>query len=72
MRAKTRRWSDRVGGNEGQTVSHSAIRDPRGFTGIHFREGDRKQCKSATIEGNEIGLSEKNTTRQRRSGSRGI
>ena len=44
-----------LGGNEGQTIKNSWIKDPRGFTAIHVREGDKLQCKSATIEKNEIG-----------------
>lgn len=44
-----------IGGNEGQTIKQCSIRDPRGFTAIHVREGDKLQCKSATIEQNEIG-----------------
>ena len=44
-----------IGGNEGQTVKSCWIRDPRGFTAIHVREGDKLQCKAAVIEKNEIG-----------------
>lgn len=44
-----------IGGNEGQTVKHNLLRDPRGFTAVHVREGDKLQCKGATIENNEIG-----------------
>lgn len=44
-----------IGGNEGQVVKHCWIRDPRGFTALHVREGDKLQCKGAVIEKNEIG-----------------
>jgi len=43
------------GGNEGQTIDNNWIKDPRGFTAIHIREGDKLQCKGATLEKNEIG-----------------
>lgn len=44
-----------IGGNEGQTISHCWVKEPRGFTAIHVREGDKLQCRLAVIEGNEIG-----------------
>jgi len=44
-----------LGGNDGQTVSTSWISDPRGFTAIHVREGDKLSCIGAVIENNEIG-----------------
>ncbi|TXT11023.1 hypothetical protein VHUM_01774 [Vanrija humicola] len=44
-----------LGGNEGQSVRESWITDPRGFTAIHVREGDKLSCKGAVIERNEIG-----------------
>jgi hypothetical protein len=44
-----------LGGNEGQSVRHCAISNPRGFTAIHVREGDRLSCTGAIIEQNEIG-----------------
>lgn len=44
-----------LGGNEGHSVRESWITDPRGFTGIHVREGDKLSCKGAVIERNEIG-----------------
>ncbi|KAL1410166.1 hypothetical protein Q8F55_004171 [Vanrija albida] len=44
-----------LGGNEGHSVRESWITDPRGFTAIHIREGDKLSCKGATIERNEIG-----------------
>lgn len=44
-----------IGGNEGQSITHCAIRDPRGFTAIHVREGDKLSCSKALLEKNEIG-----------------
>lgn len=44
-----------IGGNEGQTIKSNWLKDPRGFTAVHVREGDKLQCKGATIEKNEIG-----------------
>jgi hypothetical protein len=44
-----------IGGNEGQTIRRSKIMDPRGFTAIHVREGDKLSCTGAVIEKNEIG-----------------
>lgn len=44
-----------IGGNEGQSVKQCWVKEPRGFTAIHVREGDKLQCRLATIEGNEIG-----------------
>jgi hypothetical protein len=44
-----------LGGNEGQTVAECWIKDPRGFTAIHIREGDKMSCTGAVIEKNEIG-----------------
>ena len=44
-----------LGGNEGQSISQCRIKDPRGFTAIHIREGDSLQCKGAIVEKNEIG-----------------
>lgn len=44
-----------LGGNEGQTITDCKIRDPRGFTAIHYREGDKLSCTGAVIEKNEIG-----------------
>ncbi|KAI9632329.1 uncharacterized protein MKK02DRAFT_40632 [Dioszegia hungarica] len=44
-----------LGGNEGQVVENCVLRDPRGFTAIHVREGDKLECKGARITGNVIG-----------------
>ncbi|WVO17944.1 hypothetical protein L204_105642 [Cryptococcus depauperatus] len=44
-----------LGGNEGQSIYNSLITNPRGFTAIHIREGDKLQCTGAIIEKNEIG-----------------
>jgi hypothetical protein len=44
-----------IGGNEGQTIKQCQIMDPRGFTAVHVREGDKLSCTGAVIEKNEIG-----------------
>ena len=44
-----------LGGNEGQVITNCWVKDPRGFTAIHIREGDRRSCTGAIIENNEIG-----------------
>jgi hypothetical protein len=44
-----------LGGNEGQRISDCKIRDPRGFTAVHVREGDKLSCTGAVVEKNEIG-----------------
>jgi parallel beta-helix repeat protein len=44
-----------LGGNEGQVVQDCILRNPRGFTAIHVREGDKLECKGASIIGNTIG-----------------
>ncbi|OXC67162.1 hypothetical protein J008_06983 [Cryptococcus neoformans] len=44
-----------LGGNEGQSIQNSWIKNPRGFTAIHIREGDKLQCSGARVEKNEIG-----------------
>jgi hypothetical protein len=44
-----------LGGNEGQAVRNCLIKNPRGFTGIHIREGDKMSCTGAVIEKNEFG-----------------
>lgn len=44
-----------IGGNEGQRITNCRIRDPRGFTAIHVREGAKLNCKGAIVEKNEIG-----------------
>lgn len=44
-----------LGGNEGQVVRDCLLRDPRGFTALHIREGDKLQCKGATIIDNHFG-----------------
>ncbi|WVW79728.1 hypothetical protein I302_101698 [Kwoniella bestiolae CBS 10118] len=44
-----------LGGNEGQSIKHCWIKNPRGFTAVHIREGDKLQCTGAVIDKNEIG-----------------
>lgn len=44
-----------IGGNEGQSVKQCKVMDPRGFTAVHVREGDKLSCTGAVIEKNEIG-----------------
>ncbi|WWC87536.1 uncharacterized protein L201_002426 [Kwoniella dendrophila CBS 6074] len=44
-----------LGGNEGQSIKNCWIKNPRGFTAIHIREGDKLQCSGAVIDKNEIG-----------------
>lgn len=44
-----------IGGNEGQSIKQCQIMDPRGFTAVHVREGDKLSCTGAIIEKNEIG-----------------
>jgi hypothetical protein len=44
-----------LGGNEGPTVKDCQILDPRGYTAIHVREGDKLSCSGAIIEKNVIG-----------------
>ncbi|WWC68967.1 uncharacterized protein I206_102903 [Kwoniella pini CBS 10737] len=44
-----------LGGNEGQSIKNCWIKNPRGFTGIHIREGDKLQCSGSVIDKNEIG-----------------
>lgn len=44
-----------IGGNEGQSIRECKISDPRGFTAVHVREGDKLSCSGAVIEKNEIG-----------------
>lgn len=42
-------------GGEAQSIVDCALRDPRGFTAIHVREGDKLSCKGAIIQNNDIG-----------------
>ncbi|EIW73699.1 hypothetical protein TREMEDRAFT_24408 [Tremella mesenterica DSM 1558] len=44
-----------VGNAEGQTVRDCRLYEPRGWSALHFREGDDKQCRKGLIVGNEIG-----------------
>ncbi|KAK4683969.1 hypothetical protein P7C73_g6236, partial [Tremellales sp. Uapishka_1] len=45
-----------IGGNEGhQSILECLIKDPRGFTAVHVREGDKLACSGAVIAGNQIG-----------------
>lgn len=44
-----------IGGNEGQSIRQCKVSDPRGFTAIHVREGDKLSCSGAVIEKNEVG-----------------
>ena len=44
-----------LGGNEGQVIRDSVLKDPRGYTALHIREGDKLQCKGAQVLNNVIG-----------------
>ncbi|WRT67769.1 uncharacterized protein IL334_004742 [Kwoniella shivajii] len=44
-----------VGNAEYQTVKDCKLYEPRGWSALHFREGDRKQCRFGKIVDNEIG-----------------
>ncbi|WWD18457.1 hypothetical protein CI109_102909 [Kwoniella shandongensis] len=44
-----------VGNAESQTVRDCKLYEPRGWSALHFREGDRKQCRLGHIVDNEIG-----------------
>ncbi|KAK4689550.1 hypothetical protein P7C73_g574, partial [Tremellales sp. Uapishka_1] len=45
-----------LGNAEGQTVRDCRLYEPRGWSALHVREGDRKQCSKAHIVDNEIVL----------------
>lgn len=44
-----------LGGNEGQVLQDCIVRDPRGLTAVHVREGSKVDCSGARIVGNTIG-----------------
>ncbi|WVQ94408.1 hypothetical protein IAU59_001487 [Kwoniella sp. CBS 9459] len=44
-----------LGGNEGQSVKNCWVKNPRGFTAVHIREGDKLSCTGAMVDKNEIG-----------------
>ncbi|WVR06336.1 hypothetical protein IAU60_003367 [Kwoniella sp. DSM 27419] len=44
-----------LGNAEHQTVRDCKLYEPRGWSALHFREGDRKQCRYGKIIHNEIG-----------------
>ncbi|KAK8858564.1 hypothetical protein IAR55_002793 [Kwoniella newhampshirensis] len=44
-----------AGNAESQTVRDCKLYEPRGWSALHFREGDRKQCRLGHIVDNEIG-----------------
>ena len=44
-----------LGGTDGQVVQNCWMKEPRGFTALHIREGDSLGCHNALVENNEIG-----------------
>ncbi|WVQ96691.1 hypothetical protein IAU59_003797 [Kwoniella sp. CBS 9459] len=44
-----------IGNAESQTVRDCKLYEPRGWSALHFREGDRKQCRFGKVVDNEIG-----------------
>ncbi|OXH56490.1 hypothetical protein J002_02846, partial [Cryptococcus neoformans] len=44
-----------VGNAESQTVRDCKLYEPRGWSALHFREGDERQCRFGHIVDNEIG-----------------
>ncbi|ODO05275.1 hypothetical protein L198_01967 [Cryptococcus wingfieldii CBS 7118] len=44
-----------IGNAESQTVKDCKLYEPRGWSTLHFREGDSKQCRFGHIVDNEIG-----------------
>ncbi|WWC96110.1 hypothetical protein V866_002977 [Kwoniella sp. B9012] len=44
-----------VGNAERQIVRDCKLYEPRGWSALHFREGDRKQCRYGKVINNEIG-----------------
>ncbi|WVR04043.1 hypothetical protein IAU60_001042 [Kwoniella sp. DSM 27419] len=44
-----------IGGNEGQSIKNCWVKNPRGFTAVHVREGDKLSCTGAVVDKNEIG-----------------
>ncbi|WVN85033.1 uncharacterized protein L203_100174 [Cryptococcus depauperatus CBS 7841] len=44
-----------IGNAESQTVRDCRLYEPRGWSALHYREGDMKQCKSGHVADNEIG-----------------
>ncbi|GMK53839.1 hypothetical protein CspeluHIS016_0104250 [Cutaneotrichosporon spelunceum] len=45
-----------MGNGEGHRVTGCRLFEPRGWSALHIREGDRKHCTRAHIENNVIGL----------------
>ena len=43
-----------MGNSEGQVVRDCRLYEPRGWSALHFREGDDMQCRKAHVFGNEI------------------
>ncbi|WWC88573.1 uncharacterized protein L201_003485 [Kwoniella dendrophila CBS 6074] len=44
-----------IGNAERQVVKDCKLYEPRGWSALHFREGDRKQCRYGKVVNNEIG-----------------
>ncbi|WVQ82978.1 hypothetical protein IAT38_005116 [Cryptococcus sp. DSM 104549] len=44
-----------IGNGESQTVRDCKLWEPRGWSALHFREGDRKHCRFGHVVDNEIG-----------------
>ncbi|WWC62592.1 uncharacterized protein I303_105189 [Kwoniella dejecticola CBS 10117] len=44
-----------IGNAEYQLVKDCKLYEPRGWSALHFREGDRKQCRYGKVINNEIG-----------------
>ncbi|WWC70769.1 uncharacterized protein I206_104720 [Kwoniella pini CBS 10737] len=44
-----------IGNAEYQIVKDCRLYEPRGWSALHFREGDRKQCRYGKVINNEIG-----------------
>ncbi|RSH89370.1 hypothetical protein EHS25_002482 [Saitozyma podzolica] len=44
-----------TGNGEGHTVKDCKLYEPRGWSALHLREGNRKQCRNGLISGNDIG-----------------
>ncbi|ORY28451.1 pectin lyase fold/virulence factor [Naematelia encephala] len=44
-----------MGNADGQTIRDCRLYEPRGWSALHFREGDRLNCRKAVVADNEIG-----------------
>lgn len=44
-----------LGNAHSQTIKDCRILEPRGWSALHYREGDEKQCRGGVIRNNEIG-----------------